>query len=322
MLGPTGRPAAGWFGARPSLPSSSFGRDSAPSGRPCGCRWLRRRRTCRNDAMVRIVQPGLRPDSRVLAAEPRPRSSTATSRSRRTDDTAKHVALDDVTMLVWPESAFPFILQRDPLGTRQDRRRCCRRDTYLVTGAARARSTCRPADGRTCAYSDYYNSMLVHRARRRASSAAYDKVHLVPFGEYLPFDSHPACDRPAQLRGDPRRLRVRWRAPLVGRARLAAGGAADLLRGDLFQARFDVGLRRRGRPGCSISPTTAGSAAPADPISISPKSRLRTIEEGLPMIRGAATGISAVDRPLRTRSRVSFPLGPEGIIDTSSAERR
>ena len=45
------------------------------------------------------------------------------------------------------------------------------------------------------------------------------------------------------------------------------------------------------------------------------QARLRTIEEGLPMVRGAATGISAMIDPYG-RVLERLPLGPEGIIDT------
>ena len=54
----------------------------------------------------------------------------------REDDVARGIKLADVTMLVWPESAVPFILQRDPyelgrIGAMLPQ------TTSLVTGAAR-----------------------------------------------------------------------------------------------------------------------------------------------------------------------------------------
>ena len=89
----------------------------------------------------------------------------------------------DVTHLIWPESAFPFILSRDAaalarLGAMLGD------STTLITGAARMGETLRglPGESRTI----YYNSVHVI-GRGGVILDTYDKAHLVPFGEYLPF---------------------------------------------------------------------------------------------------------------------------------------
>ena len=141
--------------------------------------------------------------------------------------------------------------------------------------------------------------------------SVYDKVHLVPFGEYLPFqalleklglmqltkvqggflsgDRHRAYDVP----GAPRLL------PLICYEIIFPG---------------DVVPPAIVRAGCSMSPMTDGSASVPAPISIFQQARVRAIEEGLPLVRAANTGISAVVDPLG-RIVQSLPLGTEGVLD-------
>jgi len=85
----------------------------------------------------------------------------------------------DVTHLFWPESAFPFFLEReaDMLARIS---RLISPNAYLITGAARY------DDPKPNEPVRYYNSIRVV-GPDGGFVATYDKVHLVPFGEYLPF---------------------------------------------------------------------------------------------------------------------------------------
>ena len=86
-----------------------------------------------------------------------------------------------MTHLIWPESAFPFFLTREPDALAQIAD-LLPPGTVLITGAARAPRTPN-ADGRiTRAYNSVY--VIDHDG---TILSVYDKVHLVPFGEYLPF---------------------------------------------------------------------------------------------------------------------------------------
>src|SRR3979409_1540521 len=88
----------------------------------------------------------------------------------------------DVTHLIWPESAFPFFLTReaDALAQIAD---LLPPGTVLITCAGRA-----AAFGPTPQSIRAYNSVYVIDHDGSILSI-YDKVHLVPFGEYLPFQN-------------------------------------------------------------------------------------------------------------------------------------
>src|SRR5207248_6677462 len=101
--------------------------------------------------------------------------STRTSGSRPID-------IAGITHLIWPESAFPFFLTREPDALARIAA-LLPDGAVLITGAVRAPETV-PTDAITRAYNSIYVIDL-----NGSVLSVYDKVHLVPFGEYLPFQS-------------------------------------------------------------------------------------------------------------------------------------
>ena len=261
--------------------------------------------------VVRLVQPGLQPDATFSYARKDEIVAGYVALSKRYD-AAKRVALADVTMLVWPESAFPFLLDRDPdaLATIAA---ALPAKTTLVTGAARGEDV--PATDGHPEHSVYYNSIEVIDARG-AVLDRYDKIHLVPFGEYLPFE---AALRALGLRnfvaipggfepgvGHRHALSVPGlppASPLICYEAIFPGavGAAPTPSG--ARARYLLNVTNDGWFG-----TTAG------PSQHFAQVRLRAIEEGLPLIRDAATGVSAIVDPYG-RVLDALPLGEAGILD-------
>ena len=86
----------------------------------------------------------------------------------------------DASILIWPESAFPFFLTReaDAMAQIAD---LLPKGTVLITGSVRAPDL-PPGAKITRAYNSIY--VIDHDG---SVLSIYDKLHLVPFGEYLPF---------------------------------------------------------------------------------------------------------------------------------------
>ncbi len=260
-------------------------------------------------AIVRIMQPGLRPD-KEFSAEHKDAIIDHYIALSRQDDLAKGIRLSDVAMLVWPESAFPFILTRDPQALAKIGAALPGKTT-LVTGAAREEDV--PAGHGHEEYSSYFNSIQVI-ASGGTIVDSYDKIHLVPFGEYLPFGhvlnrlgvrnfvAVPGGFEPGAIR---RALRIPGlppASPLLCYEAIFSGAVGTTMNAGA-KPRFLLNLTNDGWFGLTSGPYQHFAQV-----------RLRTIEEGLPMVRAAATGISALIDPYG-RILDALPLGPEGIID-------
>jgi apolipoprotein N-acyltransferase len=208
----------------------------------------------------------------------------------------------DATHLIWPESAFPIVIAREPQALAAIGRAL--KDKILITGAARAEEGGGPRGTKI------FNAIEVLRGDRII--AFYDKTHLVPFGEYLPFESLLA---PLGLN---HLAPGTWNVG-VGPRRLAAPGlplAAPLI---CYEAIFPGEATPRGdpeqRPQWLLNVTNDGwFGATPGPWQHFAQARLRAIEEGLPLVRVANTGVSAIVDPYG-RILSSLPLGVEGVID-------
>jgi apolipoprotein N-acyltransferase len=231
------------------------------------------------------------------------------SRSLTLSDRAsgpQSMGVRDVTHLIWPESAFPFFLTReaDALGQIAE---LLPQGTVLITGAIRAPEGA-PAAMVTRAYNSIY--VIDHDG---SILSVYDKVHLVPFGEYLPFQDLLERLGLMQL------TKVRG-GFIAGDRRRAIGvpGAPNFLPLVCYEVIFPGEAVPRGeRPGWLLNLTNDGwFGASAGPYQHFQQARIRAIEEGLPLVRAANTGISAVVDPLG-RVIKSLPLGSEGVLDSA-----
>ena len=209
-----------------------------------------------------------------------------------------------MTHLIWPESAFPFFLAREPDALEQIAQ-LLRHGTVLITGAVRLAEPVNPIDP------GVFNSIYVLN-HDGSILGVYDKVHLVPFGEYLPLQRileslglrQLTKIRGGFLAGDRRRL-------------ITVPGAPPALPLICYEIIFPGDAVPQGqRPGWIVNVTNDGwFGISSGPYQHLQQARVRAIEEGLPLVRAANTGISAVVDPLG-RIVNSLPLGQEGVIDS------
>lgn len=212
-------------------------------------------------------------------------------------DLSRRPGFERLSAVILPETAVPYAIQPGSpiLSVLAE---AAPRDGYLLTGAVRM--TADANDGA-------WNSVLAINPKGRIV-AQYDKVHLVPFGEYIPFHKEIA-----PLSG------------LVGRGSFEVGeDRVTLALPDLppfspivcYEVIFPGAVTGPGpRPSWIVNVTNdAWFGLSSGPYQHLTSARLRTIEEGLPMMRAANTGVSAV---IDAYGRVldSLDMEREGIID-------
>lgn len=252
---------------------------------------------------LRIMQPNLQQDEKFnYTAKAKVMSHYIALSSRATD--LRPLGLRDVTHLIWPESAFPFFLAREADVLAQIAALLSDR-TVLITGADRTEEAS-PGGG-----TDSFNSIYVIN-RDGSMAGLYDKVHLVPFGEYLPFQN--LLERLGFLQ-----LTKVEGGFSSGRRRAlqAVPGAPPMLPLICYEIIFPGEAVPPGaRPGWMLNLTNDGwFGISSGPYQHFQQARVRAIEEGLPLVRAANTGISAVVDPLGRVVR-SLPLGVEGVLDS------
>jgi apolipoprotein N-acyltransferase len=211
--------------------------------------------------------------------------------------------LGDVTHLFWPESSFPFILARDGAALSQLGARL--QNAILFTGAARAEG-----EGRS---TQYFNAIEVIAGG--VVKESYDKRHLVPFGEYLPFSGLLGRLGISQFVAIPGGF-ASGQASRV----LTAPGIPPILPMVCYESIFPNEIAARintlsVRPGALLNVTNdSWFGDTPGPFQHFSQARLRTIEQGLPMIRAANTGVSALLDPYG-RTVAIAPFGTDAVID-------
>ena len=224
-------------------------------------------------------------------------------------DLTRSGGLDAIDLVVWPETAVPFLLAdaRDALALIGD---VLPQETSLLVGSARLVEEGDAQGG--LAARRIYNSLLVVDDKG-AVLDAYDKRHLVPFGEYLPFQDFLESLGFMQMTG----LRGGF-SEGAGSLLLNVPGAPQARPLVCYEIIFpDEIASRTERPGWLLNLTNdAWFGSSAGPYQHFHQSRVRAVEQGLPLVRGANTGISAEVDPYG-RILAEIGLGESGVADAN-----
>ncbi|MEM9429250.1 MAG: apolipoprotein N-acyltransferase [Pseudomonadota bacterium] len=199
-------------------------------------------------------------------------------------------------VVIWPEVAVPFLHKEHPAAEAAMVEAA--RGVPVIYGTRRW-----PGDGR------WRNTLAV-----TGTDAVYDKVHLVPFGEYMPFADFFA------------RLSIFGLAAETGGgygpgpalAPLSAAGLPPFLPLICYEAVFPEEVRAgRGNATWLVHITNdAWFGTWQGPYQHLAQARFRAVEQGLPVARSANTGVSAVIAP-DGRILGQIALGEAGYLDVA-----
>ncbi|WP_299375930.1 apolipoprotein N-acyltransferase [uncultured Tateyamaria sp.] len=200
-------------------------------------------------------------------------------------------------LIVWPETALPYL--QEYAQPAFDAIAQAARGAPVALGIQRS-------DDR-----GYYNGMVVLDAAGQVIQS-YDKHHLVPFGEYMPL---PGLFRSLGIRALADRADSGYQSGPGPRV-LDLGALGTALPLICYEAVFahDVGGAAT-RPDFLMQLTNdAWFGMRSGPQQHLAQARMRAIEQGLPLIRAANTGISAVIDP-KGRITASLALNTAGYLD-------
>ncbi len=203
----------------------------------------------------------------------------------------------ETLVVIWPETAVPFLVADDP-EVRQLIAGALPQRAILLTGTVRAEY------GPDRRLRRVFNSLVAIDPAGEVRGIA-DKIHLVPFGEYMPLSGL---------------LPIRL---VQGGMDFTPGGELQPMRVDgvpsfgtliCYEVIFPAAVVPRERPEWLVNVTNdAWFGISAGPWQHLAAARLRAVEEGLPLARAAQTGISAVF-DARGREVARTGLGETGVL--------
>lgn len=217
----------------------------------------------------------------------------------------------DITHVIWPESSTPFLFAADDAifdaSAGEAIKAAIPKGGSLILGAERA-TTSTDANGKRL-MTGIYNTLFVLSSDAKIE-ARYDKKHLVPFGEYLPFPEFFEWLGAKHLTHHA----IGFEAG-ISRKPIQTGYAPPFSPLICYEIIFPGAVMPDEGAGWLLNLTNdAWFGATSGPHQHLLQARVRAVEEGRPVVRAANTGISAV---IDSYGRIikSLSLNTEGIID-------
>lgn len=281
---------------------------------------------------LRIVQPSVAQRDKWLPEKQREIFDLHIDLSRRNAQGVRD-DLSGITHVMWPEAAMPFL----PLDTPQallEIGALLPDNVHLISGALRVeqpndaykggvipRTTNQAASPEASAQARSerphqrraYNSLMVF-GPNGSLVAVYDKIHLVPFGEYLPFQAALESIGLEQLT----RVRGGFSEGRRPRPLIDVPGLPTFVGLVCYEAIFPGEVvQGEQRPSLIFNVTNDGwfgnTTGPRQHFHMA---RVRAVEEGLPLIRAANNGITAV---INSYGKVIARIGLDkrGVVDST-----
>ncbi len=206
-------------------------------------------------------------------------------------------------LIVWPETSVPFLFTERPdalaaIGA------MLTDDQMLLAGAVRAEGAAAQRNDR------YYNAVVAIDAGGEIVGAV-DKVHLVPFGEYLPFSEVFERFGLEQIVAGPMNFQAGSLRP-----KLAVPGGLSASAFICYEIIFpdEVAVDVTSTDIIVNVTNDAWFGDTPGPYQHFRQAQVRAIETGLPLVRAANTGISgAIDSHGRLLD--AFAIGARGFFD-------
>jgi apolipoprotein N-acyltransferase len=259
---------------------------------------------------VRIVQPNI-PQSDKMKFENRQWIFQRLLDLSRKGSSGEDVA--SFTHIIWPETSMPLLFAFNggifSAEVKEALAALIPPGASLIMGAERA-------EGRRTPENRYhldrvFNSLFVLAPGAEIRSF-YDKTHLVPFGEYVPLKSVINL----ALFGAFTDNWGGFDAGTASASSMSTPAAPDFLPMICYEIVFPGRVKNQTkRPSWMVNVTNdAWFGASTGPYQHLHQARIRAVEEGLPVMRAANTGISAVIDPYG-RILAQLDLGKAGALD-------
>ena len=199
----------------------------------------------------------------------------------------------EADLIIWPESSIPYNVANSDLRTHIAK--VIPENTILLAG------------GDIASNDNYYNSITAINNQGHILNSYY-KNHLVPFGEYIPFREFILIDKITSTIGDLSKGISLMDMDLAGIPKFSPLICYEII----FPGQV---MQKNSKAKWILNVTNdAWFGKSSGPYQHYYKARVRAVEEGVPVIRSANTGISAIIDPYG-RELMKLNLGDTGIIE-------